>query len=271
MMDLLKLYEEIKKSFCGLNSYKIRGEVIEIVTPFSTLNDKFVSVFIKKQQGNLVVTDGGWIDSNTYENPIYDTSEEVVNKVILYNQANYGIKTTSDPDGIIFYYKLCVDPALIASTVFDLANFVVGVVNAFCIQFKDEKEEKERETFRKDANDFLKSNYSDNVKLRRSLDDFKNIRFNAIVNKSSRLYLVTYITGSTPYYFENDIRKTIVNFEISGKSKYDSIINERISIINNLSEGYQPEKSSAILELLSEKTSKDPILWTEKEKLLELI
>jgi hypothetical protein len=268
-MDPIQLYEEIKKSFCGLNSYKIRGEVIEILTPFSTLNDKFVSVFIKEQKAGLVVTDGGWIDHNTYENPIYDTSEDIVNKVIQHNQNNYNIKTTSDPDGILFYYKICTDQ--IASTVFDLANFVVGVVNAFCIQFKDEKEEKERETFRKDANDFLKLNYTDNVKLRRPLDDFKNIRFNAIVNKKSRLYLITYITGSTPSYFENDIRKTIVNFEISEKSKYNEIIDERISIINNQSEGFQPEKSSAILELLSEKTSKAPVFWTEKEKLLELI
>jgi len=140
MMDLIKLYEEIKKSFCGLNSYKMRGEVIEIITPFSTLNDKFVSVFIKQQKAGLVVTDGGWIDNNTYENPTYDTSEDIVNKVIQHNQNNYGIKTTSDPEGILFYYKLCTDPSQIASTVFDLSNFVVSVVNSFCIQFKDEKE-----------------------------------------------------------------------------------------------------------------------------------
>ena len=109
------------------------------------------------------------------------------------------------------------------------------------------------------------------MKLRQSLDDFKSIRFNAIVNRSSRLFLITYITGSTPYYFENDIRKTIVNFEISERSKYNDIISERISIINNESSGYQPERSNAILELLAEKTSKEPVFWNEKERLFDYI
>lgn len=270
-MELIKLFEEIKANFCSLNSFKIRGEIIEIITPFSTLNDKFVSLFIKEQNGGFVVTDGGWIDKNTYENPIYDTSEDIINKVIAFNQNNYNIKTTADPDGFIFYYKICNDPSQVPSTVFDLANFVVAVINSFCIQFKDEKEEKERETFRKDANEFLRTHYSEKVKLRQSLDDFKNIRFNAILNKNSKLFLITYITGSSPYYFENDIRKTIVNFEISERSKYNEIIKERISIINNQSEGFQPEKSNAILQLLAEKTSREPIFWTEKERLLELI
>ena len=54
-MELVEIYEEVKKSFCGLNSFKVRGDVIEISTPFSTLNNKFVSVFIKSQLVNQVL------------------------------------------------------------------------------------------------------------------------------------------------------------------------------------------------------------------------
>lgn len=271
-MDLVELFNAIKKSFCSLISYKTRpGNVLEIITAFTTLNSKFISVFLKYEKEKFVITDGGWIQSNFYENPIYEESEEIIKKVILSFQQSYEIKITIDKSGLAYYYKTCNEPNQVASCVFDLANFIVGAVNSHCIHFKDEKEEKERDTFRKEANGFLKSNYGDNVKLTQALDDFPSIKFNAIVNKRSRLYLITYITGSTPYYFDNDLRKTIVNFEITERSKYKDIINEKISIFNNRSEGYHPDRVNSLLELLREKSTREPINWTEKEKILELI
>jgi hypothetical protein len=270
-MDLVELYKVIKKSFCDLTSYKVRGNVLELITAFTTLNGRFVSVFVKFEKDKIVVTDGGWIDSNYYENPIYDESEEIIKRVIGSYLTTYDIKTTTDKTGVTYYYKTANDVAQLASIVFDLANYIVGAVNSYCIHFKDEKEEKERETFRKDANTFLKEHYNDNVQLRKPLDDFGSIKFNAIINKGSNLYLITYITGSTPYYFENDIRKTIVNFEITERSKYKDIIKEKISIINNQSDGFHPERYNSILDLLKEKSTKEPINWTEKEKLLEYV
>ena len=89
--------------------------------------------------------------------------------------------------------------------------------------------------------------------------------------KHNLLYLITYVTGSTSYYFENDLRRSIVNFEISQKSVMRDVIKERISIINNESSGYDPIKASEIINLLSEKTSRPPINWSEKERILEYI
>jgi len=270
-MELTDIYLMIKKSFCELTSFKIHKEVLEVITAFSTLNNKFISVFIKVESNRIIVTDNGWIDSNTYETPSFDESEEVISKIQLNYSLTYGIKSTYDNYGVAYYYKTCDLVESIPSIVFDVANFIVGVVNSNCIQFKDEKEEKERETFRKEASDFLRIKYLTDVKFRKPLDDLKNIKFNAIINRGSNLFLITYITGSTPSYFENDLRKTIVNFEIVDKSKYRNIIKERICIINNKSEGYQPERSFVILNLLAEKSTREPIKWTEKEKILDYI
>jgi len=79
------------------------------------------------------------------------------------------------------------------------------------------------------------------------------------------------VTGSNQIYFENDLRKSIVNFEIASKSKYRDIIKEKVTIINDKSDGYMPERSSFIFELLREKTSREPLKWSEKERILELI
>jgi hypothetical protein len=270
-MENKSVIEQIKKSFCNLTSFKERHNALEIITAFSTINNKFVSVFVTLTKDKIIVTDSGWIDQNYYETPYFEESEDLITRIITTYSVSYKIKSTLDKSGTKFYYKNCKNINEVPSAVFDLANFIVGAINSYCIQYKDEKEEKERESFKSDANLFLKVNYAKNVKIRGSLDDFQNIKFNAVIEKSSKLYLINYVTGSTQNYFENDLRKSVVNFEIAEKSKYKSQIKERITIINNNSDGFQPLKSSTIFELLSEKMTREPIKWTEREKILEFI
>lgn len=270
-MDSEEIVKKIKTSFCNLTSFKVRDNILEVITAYSTINNKFISAFITSANGKIVVTDNGWIDQNYYDTPLFDESEDIISRVTTSFKASYNIKSTLDKSGVQFFYKTCNSLNEISSAVFDLANFTAGVINAFCIQYKDEKEEMERETFRTDANNFLKANYADQVRLRNSLEDYQNIKFSAIINKRSRLYLITYVTGSTARYFENDLRKSIVNFELASKSKYKDIINEKITILNDKSFGFQPERSANIIELLVEKTTREPIKWTEREKLLEIV
>ncbi|MGD0343165.1 MAG: hypothetical protein ABSA76_15800, partial [Bacteroidales bacterium] len=258
-MNLLEIYDLVKKNFCELTSYKVRGEVLEVITAFSTMNNKFVSVFIKEDKNKLIVTDNGWVDLNVYETPIYEETEEITKRVIMSYANSFDIKSIDDKTGVRFYYKTCGNNENLSGIVFDVASFIVGAVNAFCIHYMDAKEEKERETFRKDANNFLSVRYNQNVKFRQPLDDFKNIKFSAIVTHKSELYLISYITGSSISYFDNDIRRTIVNYEIAIRSKYNVAIKERISLINNKSDGYNTVKSSSILGLLSEKTTRKPV------------
>jgi|GEM_PF-1019407 hypothetical protein len=270
-MDNQYIIERIKSSFCNLTTFKLRTNALEVITAYSTMNSKFVSVFVTFVKSKIIVTDNGWVDQNYYDTPLYENSEDIIDRVTASFMTSFNIKSTFDQAGVKYYYKTCENIDQIPSTVFDLASFITGIVNAFCIQYKDEKEEKERETFRKDANSFFKMNYADSVKLKASLDDYQSIKFNAIIDKSSKLYLFTYVTGSKQAYFENDLRKSIVNFEIAAKSKYGNFIKEKISIINDQSDGFQPNKSTYIFELLQEKTTRAPIKWTEREQIFELV
>lgn len=264
------IFNIIKEEFCGLTTYKLRGETIEIITPFSTLRNKFVSIFIKQSQDKFIVSDGGWIDLNYYGDKMDDSSEDLIDRITSYYILNYDVNTVNNKSGILYYYKSCrIDN--IAATAFDLANFVVGVTNALTIQYKDEQEENEKETFRKQANNFLRVNYEENIRLGHSLDDLPNINFNAVVHKNSNLYLISYITGSTPSYFSNSLRRTIVNFEISQKSKYKNVIKEKISLINDEAEGFLPSKESDLIDLLNERSTREFIRWTERYKILEYV
>lgn len=271
MVDLLKIHQQIKEDFCSLTTYKLRGESLEIITPFTTLNNKFVSVFVKETKGKFIISDGGWVDNNYYNVDISDESEDIYSRVLAYYKQSFNVSEKIDVAGTLHYFKVCQNLGEIPAKVYELANFLVGALNSLGMRYRDEKEEKERATFRKDANTFLKVNYNDNVKLQKSLDDFKNIKFNALITKSSNIYLVSYVTGSSPYYFTNDLRKTIVNFEISERSKYKNFIKEKVSIINDQADGYNPEKVKSMMDLLNEKVTREPIKWTEKERILEYI
>ncbi|MDR6458649.1 hypothetical protein J2786_001742 [Chryseobacterium vietnamense] len=262
----------IKSSFCNLTSARIRNNFIEIITGYSTINFKFISVFIhKNKNGKYIVSDYGWLDQNYYDISFSEEQEEIAERIKQSYLFSYDIKQTEDVEKNVFYYKSTNNISNIPSLVFDLSNFLVGVINAYCLRYKDEKDEREKENFRIEANNFLKQHYNQNVKLDKFLTDLKNIKFNAIIFKGSKLNLLTYVTGSTPQYFENGLRKSIVNFEISEKSIENKDITEKISIINDSCDGFVKSRSESLLELLQEKTTRHPILWSEKEKILEII
>lgn len=270
-MKIEYIKDLVKSSFCNLTGFKTRGNSLEVLTAFSTINNKFVSVFITVTKGKIIVTDNGWIDQNYYDFGLKETDEYIVDRIISSFRASYRVKIIADKTGIQFNYKICDNIEQIPNAVFDLANFVVGVVNAHCIEFRDEAEEKERETFKQDANTFLNGNYAENITFKKGLDDFKNIKFNAIINKGLNLYLISYVTGSSQYYFENDLRRSIVNFEISQRSFLKNNIKERIVLINDLANGYSTNRSHSIYQLLDEKITRDPIKWSEKERILEIV
>ncbi|TZF99075.1 hypothetical protein FW781_03880 (plasmid) [Chryseobacterium panacisoli] len=262
----------VKSSFCNLTSARVRNNFIEIITGYSTINFKFISVFIyKSKNGKYIVSDYGWLDQNYYEISFNEEQEEITERIKQSYLYTYDVKQTEDTEKNIFYYKSTENISNIASLVFDMANFLVGVINAYCLRYKDEKDDREKENFRTEANNFLKQHYNQNVRIDRYLKDLKNIKFNAIIFKGNKLNLLTYVTGSTPQYFESGLRKSIVNFEISEKSVENKDITEKISIINDSCDGFVKSRSESLLELLHEKSSREPILWSEKEKVLEII
>lgn len=135
-MNNKEIIDRIKSSFCSLTNFKVRQNALEVITAYSTINSKFVSVFITFTNNKIVITDNGWIDQNYYETPLYDESEIIVRRIKALFQSSFNVKSTLDKEGIEYYYKTCENLDQIPSAVFDLSNFIVGVVNAFCVQYK---------------------------------------------------------------------------------------------------------------------------------------
>ena len=148
------IFDSIKSSFCNLTNFKIRQNSLEIITPFSTINNKFISVFITTSNNKIIITDNGWFNQNYYETSIEKELKITENKIIVSYTNTYNIKSILDKSDIIFFYKTCEKIEQIPSAVFDLANFMVGIVNAFLIQHTEDKEEKPFNKFRNEVDNF---------------------------------------------------------------------------------------------------------------------
>lgn len=70
--DILKNIVEV---YSRLWSFRERGDTVEIITPCSTTNDSFVSVFLTQRENEFIITDGGWI-SEKYYNDLIDLEDD---------------------------------------------------------------------------------------------------------------------------------------------------------------------------------------------------
>lgn len=98
--DILKNIVEV---YSRLWSFRERGDTVEIITPCSTTNDSFVSVFLTQRENEFIITDGGWI-SEKYYNDLIDLEDDHFNRLYEYYLTQYSISTLEAKERI-FYYK----------------------------------------------------------------------------------------------------------------------------------------------------------------------
>lgn len=275
MNEFEKIFLNVRQNFDALWSFKLRSEqVIEIITPYSTTSNKFVSLFVTRRNDKYIVSDGGLLNSEAYESEI-DYENQCLLKVLYHLEGFYEIKTTADKKGNKHYYKSTDDPRFIPNLVYEMGHYVSMCVSAATVPFVDEKEKQEKETFRKQVNVFLESIVPKaEIKLNGYLDkkQFRTVRFNAIVTKnSSSLALVNYVSGSDVSYFQKSISNASVLFEIADSSPYSQYIKQKIAVVNNSAEGFVPERLGKHFEILRGHTGQDPINWSERNNLKTLL
>lgn len=275
MSKYQNIYENIKFCFDQLWTFKYRGdETLEIITPYSTTSNKFVSLFLTKRDDKFIISDGGLLNSEVYESKV-DYDNQCLLKILYHYENHYQIKTTTDNKGYKHYYKTTTDEILIPNLIYDLAQFISMCVSSATVEFEDLQEKEEKETFRKNANAFLESFVSkDDTRFRASLDKekYRTVRFSAIIERRSRLSLVSYVTGTNIANYSNSIARTNLNFEIATSSKYNPYIENKIVLMNDSADGYVPQSLYNQLNILKEHTNnQEPIKWSEKDKLKVLL
>ncbi|SDB30267.1 hypothetical protein SAMN03097699_0597 [Flavobacteriaceae bacterium MAR_2010_188] len=274
MTNLEKVVMNVRQCFDQLWSFKLRGtDTVEISTPYSTTTSKFVSIYVTERNGKFIVSDGGLLNSEAYESEI-DYENQCLLKILYHFEAFYEVKRTQDNKGIKHYYKTTTKENLIPNMVYEMAQFVSMCASAASVQFEDQKEVEERNTFRTKASAYISSNFQKyNPKFRAPLDkgEFRSVRFSVLMQRQSRLNLVSYVTGSTAANFIGSIAKANINFQIATDSKYNRVIENKLVLINDTADGFVPSKLHKQLNVLQDHIGQEPIPWTQKERLLAIL
>jgi len=261
-MKIDELYHIIKKDLCDLFSYKLYDDAIEISTIHSTVNNKFVSVFIKVEENQqLILSDGGWIDEGLYGSVPDFQNEEILNHVMNFLINEYEVKSKEHPyTGIIFYYKF-TNLKMLSADILDMTHFIQSMVNAIHLEYEERKVEEKKRRFAKEVKEYLSKKYDKRIEF-----GFKanNITFNAKLNLSKE-YLLNFITGSNANYYNKNIADTAVKFQmINGQFN-------KLVIYDDQTEGFIPVKTKPYLDFLETKLKVKTVSWSNKDKLNEIL
>ena len=227
-------------------------------------------MFITTRSNRIIVSDGGQL-GEFINNAVDD--EDFLSSIVGRFGSLYGVKEFVQNERRTLFFKECKGAKLISSIAFDLCNFVTAVANSSMLAIAEE-ESQEARSFKTKADSFI--NRLKIVKLRsvefgQRLPEIKEATFSAVIHTSSQLWLVPYLTGSSPTYFERSISNTIINIGIAKRSRLNSQIAAIIPFLNDKASGYDPTRFTQRLAMLSSVSDDRVVKWSDKASLKEYL
>lgn len=254
-----EIFNTIREEFCSLFHFKLHGDhTLEVITPIPTITNKFVSVFITVRKNKLIATDGGWISMEMYDHSIHNEDAEIASRVINQFERYYEMSQTEQA-GIVYYFKSIEKnkKELLPNVVFEVANFVASAVGSYELSYREKKEKEQRDHFRSETNDFFQGKYGEIFRKNDSL--VGGVKHNGIIRHLSHIVVIEYVSGHNETYFEQDMRKAILNHtlvEEYGLSEYDRKKLIKTTVVNKVARGYiDPNSEGNLLgELLTNRS-----------------
>jgi hypothetical protein len=271
-MNLLDTFSSAKEIFCNLWKYKLRGETLEIITPFTTPNQKFVSVFVTQKNEAFVITDGGWLHAGEYssENEIDSKSFEAI---LLYYEAFYELKRTTHFENVMFY-KTASDIEMIPNRIHDIAQFVSQILSTYGSMNQDKSIDiKEAENFSSNVDNYITGIVPrSQIKFRVALSkEYDGVRFSAIITRGTKLSLVKYVTGATFDYYRKVISNATVDFEIASESDFRPYIKNKIAVLNDTANGFEAKKIYPYISRLEDIMERPVVRWSQRDNLSKIL
>ena len=212
-----QLFRDIKTDFNSLWSFNLRGETLEILTPFSTMTGNIISVFLTMREDRFIVSDGQRLVQSISQ---YNFEINKKNAVFLEETANhYNVKKIEN-NNKCFYFKTTRDIKLISSYIYDLVFFQNTAFNSIYSAGTFFETESQDHWFLTRMNDLLQKKIDENKKFNRlfSIDRghnlIKNAGFSTVLQYqgSSDIWAAMYISGSTPRIYSDHICRANTGF-----------------------------------------------------------
>ena len=265
------IFEIIITAFNSLWKMRMRGDTLEVITPFATTNDKFVSIFISVRENGYVVNDGGWLS-----NGIYDCDLPLLNdiyiRVLNYYMNEYKVKSI-DAHRNTYYYKITKEERLIPNLVFDMAAFIKEAVSSSFINYEDNKEIEVSKRFASQANAFFRELIPPNhLKMNHYLsENLRGIRFNTVLTLHNRYALVSYVTGSRDNYYILSLSKANTQYDFIESDIINRLVSKKIVLLDDTVKSYNSEKVVPFMKVVTSKSNRDNVTWNNRNHLKELV
>lgn len=250
---------------------RMRGDTLEVITPFATTNDKFVSVFISERKNGYVVTDGGWIT-----NGIYDCDLPLLNdiyiKVLNYYSTEYKIKSVEAFDNT-YYYKITKEKNLIPNLVFDVAAFIKDVVSSSFINYEESKELEVSKRFASQANAFFRELIPPKqLKMNHYITEgLRGIRFNTVFALRNRYTLISYVTGSRDNYYILSLSKANTQYDFIESDSINGLVSNKIVLLDDTVKSFNSEKVVPFMKVVTSKANRRNVRWKDRKTIEELV
>ena len=144
-MIFQEIYNDILNSFSSLWTFKERGNTLEIITPYTTTNHKFVSIFLSKQNSDYIVSDGGLIQNFGYDTPFLG-EDDTFNRILEHYVSVYDIKQINAKD-TVYYFKRTNNPVHIPALIFDLSIFLSNIISTCNIELSQQNRKRKQKAF----------------------------------------------------------------------------------------------------------------------------
>lgn len=208
-----KIFSNIKQDFNSLWKYKLRGDTLEIITPFTTLAGSFISVFLTQREDRFIVSDGHRLIDNINDNNFGTNKRTVYFQEIA---SHYDVKRTETD----FFFKSTRDMNLLSSYIYDIVffqNAVFDNIYADDVFFSSEAQD---HWFSTKVNDLLAKKIDENKKYNRVFrvqkkhQLIKNFGFNTVLEYQGcpTIWAAMYISGSTPGIYADHICRATAGF-----------------------------------------------------------
>ena len=266
MKDLLN---DIITAYSSLWSFKKRGNSIEIVTPVSTTNDVFVSVFLTMRGDEYVVTDGGWIDAGVYD--IDEVNNIQFESIISHYKSAYGIISLRAKELTYFYKKTC-NPVFVPNFVFDVSSFVGGIVNSSLAEVS-RSADKKYNIFAREARKFLIQNVPEELILPKHYlkARFPSLNFGAAIKTGNHISLFNFSSGSCDSYYVNSLCKSKASFEIVHNDDREGLFKNKIILLDDTSTHIRSRKVGIYVDLIRQQGICGLTTWSDRMSLLRNI
>jgi len=268
-----KITDAIQKDFSSLWKCQMRGKTLEISTPYLLPDSTLFSVFLTERNGRYIVCDGGTLSEILSDYcPLPD--DEIRASLDGFAK-KFEIKVGAGSDKQKIFFKSTVKRTLISSLVFDIATFATSVASALVAVSYDEPNLELEDRFPAKADAFLRAviPLTNGLKFRprREIKEVPGVKFSGIIERSNKIWIVSYVSGSNPTYFRKSVAETIVNFEHAWGSSLSNHIAKTIPFLNSEAQGYQPNRLKWQIAKLNETSQNSLLDWKNRDEFSALL